>query len=49
MSAFNNQFHVKEENGVITNVDEISNLLKEYEDNFSDEEHRYVESLITFL
>ncbi len=28
MSAFNNQFHVKEENGVITNVDEISNLLK---------------------
>lgn len=49
MSAFNNRFHIKEENGVITNVDEIVNLLKEFEGKFSDEEHRYVESLITFL
>lgn len=49
MSAFNNRFHIKEENGVITNVDEIKSLLEEFDGKFSDEEYRYVESLITFL
>lgn len=49
MSAFNNKFHIIEENGIITNEEEIENILKEYKDKFGDEEYGYIESLIAYL
>lgn len=49
MSAFNNKIHIKEENGVVTNIEEIDATLESFKDYFGDEEYRYIESLINFL
>lgn len=49
MSAFNNRLHIKEENGIVTNIDEIKAIISDFKGHFSDEEYRYVDSLITYL
>ena len=49
MSAFNNRLKVYEENGVVTNIEEIRSLLNTFSDYFGDEEYAYINSLITYL
>ena len=49
MSAFNNRLKIYEENGIVTNIDEIRTLLNTFSDYFGDEEYAYINSLITYL
>lgn len=49
MSAFNNRLKIYEENGIVTNIDEIRSLLNTFSDYFGDEEYAYINSLITYL
>ena len=49
MSAFNNRLKVCEENGIVTNIEEIRSLLNTFSDYFGDEEYAYINSLITYL
>lgn len=49
MSAFNNRLKIYEENGIVTNIDEIRTLLNTFSDYFGDEEYAYINSLITYI
>lgn len=49
MSTFNQEFHINEKDGTITNIDEIKKILELYHKDFGDTEFSYIEILINYL